>query len=301
MQIVLVFLMCRAYFPKYMKTNSKQLGSAEIMSTAEGRQYHIGLAPGEVAPFILMCGDPARAEKVARLFDEAKAPIAHREYVTVTGKYKGVPVSIMATGMGPDNTEIAVVELSQVVKNPTFIRIGTSGANKENISNGDLVVSSGAVRLENTSTYFVHEGFPAVASHEAVLALLESVKRTGAKFHLGLTASMPGFYGAQSRTTPFFKPRFKDLPGELATMNVSNNEMEGSSLFTLAAMAGFRAGMVCGIIAERHKNRFISPEGLAKVEMDCIKCGLGAVEVLAKMDKARGSEPYWTPGMLLKA
>ncbi len=104
--------------------------SAEIIKDTEGRQYHIGLKEGDVAPYILMCGDPARVKKVAALFDSAGEAICHREYVTVTGKYKGIPVSVMATGMGCDNTEIAVVELSQIVKDPTFIRIGTSGAFK---------------------------------------------------------------------------------------------------------------------------------------------------------------------------
>src|SRR3989338_4256231 len=96
----------------------KTFHSAEIVKTAEGRQYHIGLAPGEVAPFILLCGDPARVEKAASLMDEVGKETSHREYVTVTGKYKGVPVSVMATGMGPVNTEIALVELSQVVEKP---------------------------------------------------------------------------------------------------------------------------------------------------------------------------------------
>ncbi len=271
--------------------------SAEMVSTAEGRQYHIGLAPNELAPYILMCGDPSRVEKVAKLFDSAEKPVCHREYVTVTGKYKGVPVSVMATGMGPDNTEIAVVEISQIVKNPTFIRIGTSGANLPHIKNGDLVVTQGSVRLENTSTFFVHEGFPAVAHHEVVIALLQSAANLGAKHHLGITATASGFYGAQGRTTPFFKPRWPNLPKQLADMNVSNNEMESSSLFSLAAMAGFRAGMVCAIVAERHANKFITPEAFAKAEAACIKTGLGAVEIIAKMDRARGKSNYWLPEM----
>ena len=275
--------------------------SAEIIKDTEGRQYHIGLKEGDVAPYILMCGDPARVKKVASLFDSAGEPICHREYVTITGKYKGVPVSVMATGMGCDNTEIAVVELSQIVKDPTFVRIGTSGAFKNYINNGDVVISTGAVRLENTSTFFVHEGYPCVANHEVILALLESAKRVGVKYHTGITATAAGFYGGQSRSTPFFKPRFEDIPGELEKMNVVNAEMESSTLFSLSSMAGFRAGTVCAIIAERWRNKFISPEGLLKVEMDCVKVGLGAVEVLAKMDKAKGKAAHWLPSMSLRA
>lgn len=269
--------------------------SAEIIKDTEGRQYHIGLKEGDVAPYILMCGDPARVKKVASFFDQASEPICHREYVTVTGRYKNVPVSVMATGMGCDNTEIAVVELSQIVKDPTFVRIGTSGAFKDYIKNGDVVISAGAVRLENTSTYFVHEGYPCIAHHEVVLALLEAAKGVGVKYHFGITATAAGFYGGQSRHTPFFKPRFDDIPGELEKMNVVNAEMESSTLFSLSSMAGFRAGTACAIIAERWCNKFISPEGLLKVEMDCIKIGLGAVEILAKMDKAKGKAAHWLP------
>lgn len=280
------------------KTNT--FHSAEIIKDAEGRQYHIGLAPGDVAPYVLMCGDPARVKKVAALFDGEGKQFSYREYVTVTGSYKGIPVSVMATGMGPDNTEIALVELSQVVENPTFIRIGTSGAYKEGIKNGDLVISTGAVRLENTSTYFVHEGYPSLAHHEIIMALLESAEKLGFAHHLGVTSTAPGFYGAQGRTTPFFKPRYPDLPAQLAAMNVANNEMEGSSLFSLSTLAGFRAGMVCAIIAERVGNKFIDKDGLAEVETKCVKTGLGAIEVLAKMDKAKGKAPNWLPSMGLR-
>lgn len=280
-----------------MPNKNNTFHSAEIVKDAEGRQYHIGLAPGNVAPYILMCGDPERVKKVVSLFDDKGKEFSHREYVTVTGRYKGIPVSIMATGMGPDNTEIALVELSQVVKNPTFIRIGTSGAYKEGIKNGDLVISTGAVRLENTSTFFVHEGYPALAHHEIIIALLESAKKLRFTHHLGVTSSASGFYGAQGRTTPFFKHRYPNLPEQLAEMNVANNEMEASSLFSLSTLAGFRAGMVCAIIAERVGNKFIDKEGLSEVEMKCIKTGLGAIEVLAKMDKAKGRAPYWLPSM----
>lgn len=277
--------------------SSKTFHSAEIVKTAEGRQYHIGLAPGEVAPFILLCGDPARVKKAASFMDETGKEVCHREYVTITGKYKGIPVSVMSTGMGPDNTEIALVELSQVVENPTFIRIGTSGALKDNIKIGDFVISSGGVRLENTSTYFVCEGYPAVAHHEVVLALLESASKLKLNTYVGLTATAPGFYGGQGRTTPFFKPRYPNITVELETMNVSNFEMESSTLFAMSTLAGFRAGTVCAIIAERTANKFIDQDTLARVEVECLQVGFDAVAILAKMDKLRGKKIHWLPSM----
>jgi uridine phosphorylase len=255
--------------------------SAEIVKSETGMQYHIGLKPGEVAPYVLLCGDPARAKRVSKMFDSVRVERANREYLTFTGKYNGIPLSIMATGMGPDNTEIAVIELSQVVKSPTLIRIGSCGALKKGIGLGDLVISSAAVRLENTTSFFVCDGYPAVAHHEVIVALQKSAKKQELPSHIGITATAPGFYGAQARKVPGFMPRFPDLPKQLESMNVSNFEMETSALFVLATLGGFRAGSVCAVYANRHKNVFIDTRTKEMAELRCIKCGLGAVEILA--------------------
>lgn len=258
----------------------KTFKSAEIVSTAEGRQYHIGLGPKDVAPYILLCGEPKRVERVAKYFEKKSEPISSREYLTVTGTYKGIPVSVMATGMGPDNTEIAVVEISQIVKSPTLIRIGSCGALKKGIELGELVISTGAVRLENTSTYFVHEGYPAVAHHEVVAALISAAQKKKFRHHVGITATAPGFYGAQARKVPGFPPRDAELLTKLEAMNVSNIEMEASCLFTLATLKGFRAGAVCAVYSNRHKNKFIDTETMRAAERECIETGLAAIEVL---------------------
>jgi len=275
----------------------KSFFSAEIVKTREGRQYHIGLAPGEVAPFIILSGDTERVHKIASFFEEAGDPVCSREYKTITGRYNGIPVSAMATGMGPDNTEIAIVELSQIVKNPTFIRVGSSGAIKENIAIGDLVISTASLRMENTSLGFVWEGFPAFAHHEVILSLITSASRLRARFHTGITATASGFYGAQGRKTGLFNSISPDLLEKLNNMNVSNMEMETSVLFTLSALAGFRAGAVCAIYAQRHENKFIDSETKEAAERNCIKVALGAIEILNEMDRRKGKNKYWLPSM----
>lgn len=272
-------------------------GSSELIINEDGSLYHIGLKPGGVAPFIMLCGDVERVHKVAKLLEEPTEPVRSREYCTVTGRYKGVPVSVMATGMGPDNTEIALVELGQVVKNPTFIRVGTCGGISKNAKLGDMAISSGAVRLETTSTYFVSEGYPAVANHEVVIALLESASRVSRPHKLGITATACGFYGAEGRSVPGFPARYPNLPDELERMNVLNMEMEASTLFTLSSFAGFRAGAVCAVIAERHADSFITPEDKKNLELDCIKTALEAFVLLREMDKKRGEKSYWVPSM----
>lgn len=274
--------------------------SAEVLRSQEGMQYHIGLKPDEVAPNILLCGDPARAQRAAKLFEKVRCERANREYVTITGTFHGLPVSVMATGIGPDNTEIAVIELLQLVKNPIFIRIGSCGGIAKGIKLGDLVISEGAVRLENTSLYFVNEGYPAIANFEVVLALVEAAEALGVTYHVGLTATAPGFYGAQARKVPGLpQPRFPKLAAELEKMNVANMEMETSTLLTLASLAGVRAGAVCAVYAERRHNRFINGDLKDESEMNCIKCGLGALETLSRMDsaKSKARARWWRPSL----
>lgn len=279
--------------------SKKTFASAEIVADQEGRQYHIGCKPGDIASYILMCGDPKRAHRVAGYFDRAGEPITSREYVTITGEYKGIPITVMATGMGPDNTEMAYVEISQIVKGPTCIRIGSSGGLRKDMELGDLVISSGAVRLENTSTQYVMEGYPAVAHYECVLALLEAAKRMKAPHHIGLTATASSFYAGQGRRVPGFVPRNENLPAELDHINVCNLEMETSCLLTLANVRGFRAGAVCAVYANRHHDKFVDSHQKEKAEKRCIETGLAAIEVLAEMDNKRGSAPNWLPSMSL--
>ena len=151
--------------------------------------------------------------------------------------------------------------------------------------------------MENTSTAFVCEGYPAVAHHEVVLSLLEAAKAKKFPFHAGLTATAPGFYGAQGRRVPGFPPRDPEIPAKLDQMNVANLEMESSCLFTLATLSGARAGAVCAIYANRHANKFIDSDTKDEAERRCIETGLAAFEVLEKIDKAKGRAAHWVPSM----
>lgn len=251
--------------------------SAVRITWKGGTQYHIGLREGDAGDYVLMCGDPERVEKVSKHFDKVTVRRQHREYVTATGTLNGKKVTAMGTGIGPDNTEIAVVELSQIVKNPTFIRIGSTGSLQPHINLGDLVITTGAVRLENTTFFYVPNGYPAVAHVEVVTALANAAKKLNFDYHVGITATAPGFYGAQGRDVPGFKPRFPDLWKQLAQINVLNLEMEASALLTLAAMRGFRAGVICAVYSNRPKDEFISPELKDRAESNAITTAIEAV------------------------
>lgn len=266
--------------------------SADRIEGSEGRQYHIGLAPGEVAPRIVLVGDPERAKRIAGGFDEVRVERSRREYVTFTGTKDGLELTVMATGMGCDNTEIAVYELLACVERPTLLRIGSSGGLQADMEIGDLVISTGAVRLENTSLGFAEPGYPAVAHHEMVLALQSAAHGLGAPHHLGVTATAPGFYGWQGREGGPIGPRDPDLLDRLARQGVRNMEMEASTLFTMASVLGLRAGAVCALFANRPRNAFIGEGEKQAAEDRAIAVGLEALRVIEAMDARAGDGPF---------
>jgi uridine phosphorylase len=134
--------------------------SSESVKTSRGNLYHIDLAQGDLANSILLCVDPTRARGIAGYFDEVTLERSSREILTITGSYKGCPISVIGTGIGQDNREIVFIEAIQLFlkDRPTMIRVGSCGGLQPDVAVGDRIISSGAVRLENTSTYFVDEG-----------------------------------------------------------------------------------------------------------------------------------------------
>jgi uridine phosphorylase len=280
------------------------MSTANDPRSADDRQYHIGLRPGEVASSILLVGDPSRARRVAEAYFESHGDaIAEREYVTYTGTYRGRPMSVMGTGMGAANTEIAIVELCQCFEDPTkiaIIRAGSCGALRGEVGLGDLVISQAAYRLEDTSLSFVGEGFPAAAHPEAVIALLWAAEEAGAPHHLGVTATASGFYGAQGRELPGFPPRDTEIEAKLARQGVTNLEMETSALLTLSTLRGFRAGAVCAVYANRVHDTFIAKADKSAAEKRCVEVGLSGLARLAQLAEQRGDRPCWHPGVVSK-
>jgi uridine phosphorylase len=276
--------------------------SANAPHAADKRQYHIGVRPGDVAPNILLVGDPRRAERIAAEFlDEHGSAFSEREFVTFTGRYQGLPVSVMGTGMGAANTEIAVIELCHCFDDPTavaMVRAGSCGALREDIDVGDLVVTRAAYRIEDTSSWFTGLGYPASAHPEAVMALLWAASDLGATHHLGITATAPGFYGAQGRQVEGFPVREPNVQDRLAREGVSNLEMETATLLTLASLRGFRAGAVCAVYANRPRDVFIAEQDKHAAEARCVRVGLDALVRLDRFARARGDRgTCWHPGL----
>lgn len=263
------------------------------------RQYHIGLGPGELAEYILLPGDPDRTARIASRFESIEREHRHREFASVTGRYRGERVSVVSTGIGTDNVEIAVAEILAITERPTFIRVGSCGALQPEMDLGDLVITTGAVRLESTTSYFVHEGFPAVADYEAVSALIEAAERLKHRYHVGITATAPGFFGAQGRPIPQLPIRYPDLAEEMARQRVLNFEMEASALLVFATLAHCRAGVVCAVYANRTTGAFVGDDQKDAAEAACVETGLESLVILAQMERQKrdAAAQRWRPSL----
>lgn len=272
---------------------------SRVAVPAGERQYHIGLGPGELADYILLPGDQDRVDIVASHFDSVELRHRHREFATATGTYRGMRVSCVSTGIGTDNVEIVLSEILAITDHPTLIRIGSSGALQPGIEIGDLIISTGSMRLETTTSWFVGDGYPAVAHYEAVLALEEAAARLGHRHHMGLTATAPGFYGAQGRPIPHLPIRYPDLADEIARQGILNFEMEASALLVLAGLGGCRAGVVCAVYANRRTGQFAEGDVRTRAEAAVVETGLESLVVLAELDRQKQSAgaARWRPSL----
>jgi uridine phosphorylase len=280
-------------------TRVDSLRDRRIATPIGERQYHIGLGPGELAEYILLPGDPDRSARVGSRFDSIELEQQHREFATVTGTYRGQRVSVVSTGIGTDNVEIVVAEILAITERPTFIRVGSCGALQPEMALGDLAITTGAVRLESTTSFFVHDGYPAVAHYEAVVALVEAAERLGHRYHVGVTATAPGFFGAQGRPIPELPIRYPDLAEDMARQRVMNFEMEASALLVLATLARCRAGVVCAVYANRTTGEFVSGDLKNEAEAACVDTGLESLAILAEMDRQKrtAETDRWRPSL----
>lgn len=271
--------------------------SEDAAGETDDRQYHVEVAPGEVASTVLMPGDTERVDKIVSLWDESEEIANHREYRTVTGTYEGAPISVTSTGIGSPSAAIAVEELAECGVD-TFLRVGSCGGIQPDMEVGDLVITSGAVRQEGTSKAYVRESYPAVADHEVVTALVAAAERLEYDYHVGITASTDSFYAGQGRAgfAEYLPERGRALYEELQAARVKNFEMEAAAITTLASVFGLRAGAVCTVYANRTTGEFRT-EG----ESRAAETASLAAKLLARMDevKREAGAKRWHAGLSL--
>ena len=166
-------------------------------SEDKNKQYHIQVGKEDIGRYVILPGDPKRCAKIAKYIDDAKLVADNREYVTYTGYLDGVKVSVTSTGIGGPSASIALEELVQAGAD-TFIRIGTCGGMQLNVKSGDVVIASGAVRMEGTSKEYAPIEFPAVADIEVVNALMKAADELNVDSHVGVVQCKDSFYGQHS-------------------------------------------------------------------------------------------------------
>ena len=201
------------------------------------RQFHVGVAPGEVGTVALLPGDPFRVPLIAEFLEDAREVAHKREYLTMVGTYKGKLITATSTGIGCPSAAIAMEELGRCGVT-SFIRVGSSAGLQPGIEPGDLIVSQGSLRNDGTSDAYVPRGYPAVPDLALTVELERVARRLGEErgvaVHSGINASDDAFYAE----TP-------EWISELSRLGLTNVEMESSALFVVARQRGWRAAMVC--------------------------------------------------------
>lgn len=198
-------------------------------------QKHIRCRAGDVAEYVLIPGDPARAGRIAKRLDNARLVACNREYAVYTGEYEGMPVSVCSTGIGGPSTAIAMEELVRVGAR-TFIRVGSCGARREGINIGEPVIVNAAVRAGGTARAYLPDIYPAVASLEVVNAMAEAARQLNLTAHVGVSLSRDAFYRQDQQ--------LNDTLRNVRAVAVS--EMECDTVFVVGAALNVRTGAVVG-------------------------------------------------------
>ena len=217
-----------------------------------GKQYHTGVGPEDIGKYVIMPGDPKRCAKIAEFFDDAKLVADSREYVTYTGTLDGVKVSVTSTGIGGPSAAIAIDELAKCGAH-TFVRIGTCGGMQEDVMGGDVVIATGAVRMEGTSREFAPIEYPAVANLDVTNALVAAAKTMNIRHHVGVVQCKDSFFGQHE---PEVMPVSYELENKWQAwlrMGCLASEMESAALFIAGQFLRVRVGSCFLVVANQER------------------------------------------------
>lgn len=264
--------------------------------------FHIGVSPKQIGKYVLLPGDPGRVEKIAEYIKGCGGKlekigrdnwISNREFTTMTMKFNDTRVSIVSTGIGGSSTSIAMEELMQIGAH-TMIRVGSTGSIQSYVQTGDVIITSGSVRLDGASKDLAPVEYPAVAHPIVLMALIDAAEKVSKgkdwTYHVGITASCDTFYQGQCRTdsfTGYIPKRLQSTIDEWNRLNVLNYEMETSTVLTLGNVFGARTGAVEGVIVSRLEKEM--PEGavIKDVEERAIEVAVVGLKNLIRWDKTK--------------
>lgn len=247
-------------------------------------QFHIQCKPGDVGGYCILPGDPGRCESIAKWFDGAVHVKTNREYVTYTGTLLGEKVSVCSTGIGGPSAAIAMEELANLGVH-TFVRVGTCGGINLKVQSDDVVIATGAVRMEGTSREYAPIEWPAVADFEVANALAQAAKNLGKPWHAGVVQCKDSFYGQHS---PGRMPVSYELESKWQAwkrLGVLASEMESAALFAVAASRGVRCGSVFHVIWNQERELAGLDQKESHDTSAAIQVGVEAVKLLIAQDK----------------
>lgn len=264
--------------------------SSELILNPDGSVYHLNLKPENIAHDIIFVGDPDRVEKITQFFDSIEFSIQKREFKTQTGIYKGKRLTVLSTGIGPDNIDIVLNELDALVnidlntRQPkeqltalNIIRIGTSGSIQADIPVDSFVLSKFGIGLDNMLRSYRVDGVTHTDMEDAFMTHTQWDVRKGRPYAIacsetlekriesnqmpkGITCTIGGFYGPQGRVLRL--PIQDDLLNskmdnfQFKGNRITNLEMETTAIYGLSALLGHNALSLNAIIANRASGTF---------------------------------------------
>ena len=244
-----------------------------------GLQYHLQIRPGDVGRYVILPGDPKRCAKIAAHFDDAKLIADSREYVTYTGYLDGVT----STGIGGPSASIAIEELT-LCGADTFIRVGTCGGIDLDVKGGDVVVATGAIRMEGTSKEYAPIEYPAVADLDITNALVQSCKEMGLTYHAGVVECKDAFYGQHEAERMPVSYELLNKWEAWKRMGCKASEMESAALFIAASHLKVRCGSNFLVVGNQERNALGMDNPMVHDTECAIKVAVEAIRKLIKQD-----------------
>lgn len=255
-------------------------------SGKEGLQYHINMSEGDVGKYVILPGDPKRCKKIAEHFEDAKMVADSREFVTYTGYLDGEKVSVTSTGIGGASASIALEELCNCGAD-TFIRVGTCGGIELDVKGGDIVVATGAIRMEGTSREYAPIEYPAVADLDVTNALVAAAKELGHTYHAGVVQCKDAFYGQHE---PERMPVSYELLNKWEAwkrMGCKASEMESAALFIAASHLRVRCGSNFLVVGNQERNALGMENPIVHDTEAAITVAVEAIRKLIKADREK--------------
>ena len=249
-----------------------------------GLQYHLQIRPGDVGRYVILPGDPKRCAKIAAHFEDARLIADSREYVTYTGYLEGEKVSVTSTGIGGPSASIAMEELVRCGAD-TFVRVGTCGGIDIDVKGGDIVIATGAVRMEGTSKEYAPIEFPAVANLDVTNALVGAAKSLGYVYHTGVVQCKDAFYGQHE---PEVLPVSYELLNKWEAwkrLGCKASEMESAALFVVASHLGVRCGSDFLVVGNQEREAKGLSNPIVHDTEAAIKVGIEALKRLIWKDR----------------